>query len=81
MCFGDKFPTFADETLSDQSPEHVGAMMAVSGLVKGFLAEKVPLLDHFWGPFGGGAGRACTRPRGHIAVRQPVEIPKSHVFR
>ena len=40
---GERRGTFADVALLDQAPEHVGAMVAVSGLVKGLLGEAVPV--------------------------------------
>lgn len=72
-------PTFADKSLSDESPEHIGAVVAIGGLVEGLLAEKVPLLDHFGGPLRCGARR--TSPSGHIGGPSAgPNIPKSHVF-
>lgn len=47
--------TFADEALLDKAPEHVAAVVAIRGLVKGFLAEAVAVQD----------GRLLRRARLH----------------
>lgn len=38
---------FADITLLDKPPQHIGAVVAIRGLVEGFLAEGVPVVG--WG--------------------------------
>lgn len=59
--------TFADESLSDESPEHVGAVVAVGGLVERLFAEEVALLDHLRGTLRRRTGgRARAGSGGHI---------------
>lgn len=38
----DEVTNFADVSLLEESPEHVGAVVAICGLVEGLLGEAVP---------------------------------------
>lgn len=61
-------PTFAEVTLSDQSPEHVGAVVAVGRPVEGLLREEMTVT---------GVEVDGVVPAGHLVaavVRDPDEI-------